>query len=127
MDEPSSRRDFVKTLSTLGVAAVAGGVVGYAVKGTKSEAPSPARGLGVRVDESGFIVVEDPELIAVIDSVFQDQEKAVREGRATERGLRLKYVVNSQMGKVVPINLLCVPGCYDVAPKPPVDSTAVTR
>jgi hypothetical protein len=103
MPDKPSRREFVKTISIAGAAAVAGGVVGYAAgNGIPGSTPKAL----ARIDKDGFLIIEDPELIVLVDSVYQNQLQAVADGRATEPGLRAKYIASG-----LPVNILCRPNC----------------
>lgn len=134
MSDETGRRQFVKTLTVAGAAAVAGGVVGYVVGkgGPKAEpAPEPApepksASAAVSIDKDGFVVIENPDIAAIMSKVYQAQEEAVRLGNARQRGLRLRI---RQIAKTPPINVLCEPRneCGPMTPLPCYPDSTRTR
>lgn len=110
MSEPSSRREFLRTMTLAGATAAIAGVAGCSA--TNREVGEIQIG-DMEVDKDGRIVITDPELIKQLDTQYHAQERRGKAQKSDALGLKVTFVVTTPTGDDCPgnhtVNSLC--GC----------------
>ncbi|HET9950157.1 MAG TPA: hypothetical protein VFS09_00030 [Candidatus Eisenbacteria bacterium] len=110
MSEPSSRREFLRTMSLAGATAAIAGIAGCSAE---TQEVGEIQIGDVDVDKEGRIVITDQDLIKQLDTQYHAQERRGKAQKNDTLGFKVTFVVTTPTGDDCPgnhtVNSLC--GC----------------